>query len=154
LTKSPKYLLDVNVLIALLSEDHMHHQLATDWFVASPGLQWAICSFTEAGFLRYATRPRPGQITMNDATAILAKITQHSGYHYEALSTDWRTMTKPFFQRLFGHKQITDAYLLGLAINHGLTLVTFDKAILHLAGEHRSHVLVLSESEAGKRITQ
>ena len=143
MTKVFRYLLDVNVLIALLDEDHIHHQVVLDWFY-TPGLQWAICAFTEAGFLRHMTRPKIGDMSMEAATAMLERLAREPGYHYLTLSADWRTMTKPFFQRIFGHKQITDAYLLGLAVREKLTLVTLDKAILHLAGEHRSHVLLLS----------
>jgi uncharacterized protein len=48
------------------------------------------------------------------------------------------------FKRLFGYRPITDAYLLGLAVREDLVLVMFDRAMLHLAGEHRSkHVLIL-----------
>jgi predicted nucleic acid-binding protein len=53
-------------------------------------------------------------------------------------------LTRRFARRLHGHNQVTDACLLGLAIREGLVLTTFDKALLHLAGEHKKHVLVLS----------
>jgi toxin-antitoxin system PIN domain toxin len=140
-----RYLLDVNVFLALLSENHIHHQLVTDWFNA-PGLQWAICSFTEAGFLRNATAPRAGQITLSEATAVLARLAQAPGYHYLPMKADWQTLCKPFFPRLYGTKQVTDAYLLGLAVRYGFILVTMDKAILHLAGsECRKHVLLLEQ---------
>jgi len=138
-----KYLLDVNVFVALLAENHIHHPLVTEWFNA-PKLQWAICPFTEAGFLRNATASRPGQITMSEATAILATMAQHPGYHYIPLDADWHTLCSPFFKRLYGTKQVTNAYLLGLAVREELMLVTLDKAILHLAGEYQSHVLLLS----------
>ena len=140
--KARRHLLDVNVLVALLDENHVHHKLVTEWFNA-PGLQWAICPFTEAGFLRYATRPSGGNITVSEATAILTRITQKPGYHYQAISTGWHKLCIPFFKRLFGHNQITDAYLLGLALHERLVLVTFDKAMLHLAGEHQGDVLLL-----------
>ena len=52
-------------------------------------------------------------------------------------------MTKPFFRRLHGHKQVTDAYLLGMAIEEDLILATFDKRIGHLAGEYAKQVLIL-----------
>ncbi len=138
-----KYLLDVNVFVALLAENHMHHPLVTEWF-NTPKLQWAICPFTEAGFLRNATAARPGQITMSEATAVLATMAQHPGYHYLPIVAGWHTLCSPFFKRLYGTKQVTDAYLLGLAVREGLELVTLDKAIVHLAGEHRSHVLLLT----------
>jgi toxin-antitoxin system PIN domain toxin len=138
-----KYLLDVNVFVALLSENHIHHQLVTAWF-STPGLRWAICPFTEAGFLRNATAPRPGQITMSEATAVLARMAQEPEYHYLPIAADWQTLCSPFFMRLYGTKQVTDAYLLGLAVREGLILVTMDKGIVHLAGnEHSKHVLLL-----------
>jgi toxin-antitoxin system PIN domain toxin len=144
LAKAPRYLLDVNVFVALLAENHIHHQLVTEWFNASLSLQWAICPFTEAGFLRNATAPSPGQITMSEATAVLARMAQHPGYHYLPISAEWHTLCSPFVRRLYGTKQVTDAYLLGLAVLEGLTLVTLDKAVVHLAGdEHRKHVLLL-----------
>jgi len=45
----PKYLLDVNVLIALTDEGHVHHQIVMEWFKA-PGLDWGRCAFSEAGY--------------------------------------------------------------------------------------------------------
>jgi toxin-antitoxin system PIN domain toxin len=145
LSKAPRYLLDVNVFLALVSENHIHHQLVTMWF-NTPGLRWAICPFTEAGFLRNATAPRSGQITMSEATAVLARMAQEPGYHYLPIAADWQTLCSPFFTRLYGTKQVTDAYMLGLALREGLVLVTMDKAIMHLAGnEHSKHVLLLEE---------
>lgn len=143
LSKAPRYLLDVNVFLALVSENHRHHQLVTKWF-NTPGLEWAICPFTEAGFLRNATAPRPGQITMSEATAILARMAQEPGYDYLPIEADWQTLCSPFFKRLYGTKQVTDAYLLGLAVQSRLVLVTMDKAISHIAGtEFSKYVLVL-----------
>lgn len=143
MSKAPRYLLDVNVLFALLSEGHVHHELVTAWFNA-PGLQWALCALTEAGFLRNATAPRPGQIDMREATAVLARMAKAPGYRYVPLAADWHTLSQPFSQRIYGTKQVTDAYLLGLAVREGLVLATMDKAILHLAGEpYAAHVLLL-----------
>jgi uncharacterized protein len=144
LADAPRYLLDVNVLVALLDEDHQHHRRATAWF-DTPGLQWAICPFTEAGFLRYMTRPKTGDVTMEEATVMLERLAQEPGYRYQAISAGWQTLCGPFFKRLFGHNQITDAYLLGVAIHEGLVLVTFDKTIWHLAGEHSRHLFILME---------
>ncbi len=143
-TQAPRYLLDVNVFVALLDERHVHHSVVTVWF-NTPGLQWGICPFTEAGFLRYATRPETGNMTMSEASRILARIIEAPGYQYQPVTDDWHTLCRPLFPRLFGPNQITDAYLLGLAVREGLVLVTLDKAILHLAGEYRSHVLLLTE---------
>ena len=56
----------------------------------------------------------------------------------------WATLAAPFRERVFGHQQITDAYLLGLAVREGGVLVTMDKAIRYMAGtQYGKHVLVL-----------
>lgn len=143
MTKVRRHLLDVNFLVALLDEDHVHHETATEWF-RTPGRDWVLCAFTEAGLLRYMTRPKSGETSMHEATAMLARLAQQPGYHYQQISADWQTLSGRFSSRLFGHRQITDAYLLGLATHEGLILVTFDKGILHLAGELRTHVLLLT----------
>jgi uncharacterized protein len=142
LTKPPVYLMDVNSVLARLDEAHEHHEIAKEWFAT--GLQWALCPFTEAGVLRYFTRPKTGGISMGEATAMLERLTHAlPGYRYQPITSDWQTLTKPFFKRLQGHNQITDAYLLGVAVQEGLVLATFDQAMLHMAGEHRQHVHVL-----------
>ncbi|WP_058188208.1 TA system VapC family ribonuclease toxin [Terracidiphilus gabretensis] len=136
------FLLDVNVLLALLSMNHSYHQIAKDWFYRTPRLKWAICAFTEAGYLRIASRP--GQHTVAQATESLASFKKHPGYHYIPIRSDWDTLCSRFFKRLYGTKQVTDAYLLGLAIEENLILVTLDRGIMHLAGdEFEKHVLLL-----------
>ncbi len=144
MSSSPaKYLLDVNALIALLTEDHVHHRLVTAWF-GTPKLWWSVCALTEAGFLRNATAPRSGQITMLEATAVLTRLAGVAGYHYVSITAHWQTLCEPLLSRLYGTKQVTDAYLLGLAVREGLVLVTMDKGIVHLAGqEYAKHVLLL-----------
>lgn len=128
--------------MALLDEDHTHNRTVEQWF-NKPGLQWALCPFTEAGVLRFFTRPKTGDMSMEQVTAMLASLKQQPGYRYQPVTADWQTLTEPFSKRLHGHNQVTDAYLLGLAVREELVLTTFDKALLHLAGEHKSHVLVL-----------
>lgn len=135
-----QYLLDTNVLIASAFEDHPHHKIALGWLGAS-GLQWALCAFAEAGFMRYATSL--AHLDMSGATEILNQLCQHPGYRYHPIRHDWQTLTKPFAKRLHGHQQVTDAYLLGLAIHDRLILATFDQAFLHLAGEYSNRVHLL-----------
>ncbi len=81
---------------------------------------------------------------MSEATEILNHLAQHPGYRYLPIDADWQTLCSPFSARLYGTKQVTDAYLLGLSVREGLVLVTMDKAIIHLAGtDHTKHVLLL-----------
>jgi len=139
----PAYLLDVNVLVALVEPEHVHHQIATDWFGA-PDLDWGLCAFTEAGFLRVATNPKAGGHSVAESTQVLSSLTHHSGYRFWSISAGWEIIAAPLEERVFGHQQITDAWLLGLAIQENGVLVTFDKAIKFLAGKkYASNVLVL-----------
>jgi predicted nucleic acid-binding protein len=117
--------------------------MAVEWF-NTPGLQWALCSWAEAGFLRFATRP--DRLSMSEASGLLDELALYPGYHYHACAQNWRSLTKPFFRRLHGHNQVTDAYLLGMAIHDKLLLATFDKGILHLAGEHSQQVRIVGGS--------
>ncbi len=140
--RSTVYLLDVNVMLALLDERHAHHAAAEVWF-DRPGLRWSVCPFTEAGVLRFFTRPKTGGLSMEQATAMLERLGRRPGYTFQPISAEWGALTAPFRKRIHGHNQVTDAYLLGLAVREGLVLTTFDRALLHLAGEYERHVLVL-----------
>ena len=137
-----RHLLDVNVLVALTAEDHVHHELVSRWFDA-PGLQWGVCPFTEAGFLRVTTNPKIGMHTMEEATEVLVALAEHPGFSFWPIGTGWTTLTAPFRRRIFGHQQVTDAYLLGLAIQADGILVTMDKAIQYLAGAQFSDNLLI-----------
>lgn len=139
------HLLDINVVLALLDQRHVHHAAAEVWF-DSPGLRWSLCAFTEAGILRFFTRPKTGGLSMEQATAMLDRLKRMPGYSFQPISAEWRALTEPFAKRIHGHNQVMDAYLLGLAVREGLVLTTFDKALLHLAGEHERHVLILETS--------
>jgi hypothetical protein len=60
------------------------------------------------------------------------------------MTTGWIDLAAPFRDRLFGHQQVADAYLLGLAVKENGVLISLDRAILYLAGpQYRKHLLVL-----------
>jgi toxin-antitoxin system PIN domain toxin len=139
-------LLDLNVLIALVDSAHQHYQKAQDWFVSSRNSHWGVCPLTEAGFLRVTTNLnyRPKSRTFGEAIAILQLLKGHADYWYWEIDKSWVEVTAPFVMRINGHQQVTDAYLLGLAIGKNLELVTFDKGIRYMAGaEFSRNVLVL-----------
>ena len=139
-----KYLVDVNVLIALTDEEHVHHKRAMRWFDASGHRDWGVCAFSEAGFLRVVANPKAGSRSVGEATELLARLRKHRGYRFWPMVEGWATLAAPFRERVFGHQQITDAYLLGLAVREGGVLVTMDKAIRYMAGtQYGKHVLVL-----------
>lgn len=139
-------LLDVNVLCALMHEGHVHHRRVTKWFTETPRLQWALCSLTEAGFVRVSTNPRNHtmNITFEDAAEMLSSLERHPGYHFWPIADTWNKLTAPFAGRIFGYKQVTDAILLGLAIQRKGMVVTMDSAFRQLAGpDYAGNVRVL-----------
>lgn len=138
------YLLDVNVLFALTEEEHEHHALVMKWFESSSPGSWGVCPFTEAGFLRLATHPRVGAHAMEEAIGMLASVASFPGYRFWPITDPWTALTRPFSARLFGHQQVTDAYMLGVAVKERGVLVTLDRAIRYLAGpEYGENVLLL-----------
>ena len=141
-----KSLLDLNVLIALTDPEHQHHQKARNWFASSGRERLGVCPLTEAGFLRVTTNPAysPKPHTFEESIAILQVLKGRDDYWYCPIAESWVTLTVPFAARISGHQQVTDAYLLGLAIKEKGVLVTFDKGIQYMAGvEFARNVLVL-----------
>ena len=141
-----KHLLDVNVLIALTSDEHEHYRRANEWF-ASLGLQeWGICPLTEASYVRFVTNPATsfGARSFSHATAVLADLARRPGFRYWPITERWVVLTDPFRTRIFGHQQVADAYLLGLAVKEDGVLVTFDRGLKFMAGaEYSRNLLVL-----------
>ena len=141
-----KNLLDLNVLIALTDDTHRHFGRAWDWMGTLGNENWGICPLTEAGYVRVTTNPaaQTGARTLAKSAAVLKELSRESGYCYWPITESWATLTAPFTDRIFGHQQVTDAYLLGLAIKEGGVLVTFDRGLKYMAGtEFARNLLVL-----------
>ena len=138
------HLLDVNVMIALTEREHSNHRRAAQWF-GTPGLQFALCAFSEARFLRMAINPRVGGHTLDEAGAVLETFERHPGYRFWPVNSGWADLAAAVRDRILGHQQITDAYLLGLAIKRNGVLVSMDKGIKYLAGQKFSRNLLLLE---------
>ena len=139
-------LLDVNVLIALTSIEHPQYAATQQWFDSLVNEDWGICPLTETGYVRIVTNPASGPIvrTFAQAAAVLADLAQREGYRYWSITDTWCSLTASFRGRIFGPQQVTDAYLLGMAIKEGGVLVTFDRGLKYLAGtEFASNLLIL-----------
>lgn len=123
------YLLDVNVLLALSDPMHLHHDPAHRWFAAGGQAGWATCPLTENGFVRVASHPsypnRPGDAPV--VLALLRRLCALEGHHFWPAVVSLREIVQP--EALFTHAQVTDLYLLGLAVAQGGTLATFDGRI-------------------------
>jgi hypothetical protein len=133
------------VLIALTDDKHLLHVRAIQWFEGSGYRDWGVCALTGAGFLRLLANPQVGSLTVAEATDVFAALIDHPGYRFWPINDDWASLSAPFIERVFGHQQITDAYLLGLAIKEGGILVTMDKGIKYLAGTAFSKNVLLLE---------
>ena len=113
-------LLDVNVLVALSWPEHEAFARSHRWFARHAAAGWATCPITQAGFVRVVSNPAFSMLTITprEALANLAITMKHSGHHFWRDDISLVQATEPFAARMVGHQQITDAYLLGLAIHH------------------------------------
>lgn len=129
------YLLDTNVLIALLWPSHAHHALAVRWFTRHRSSGWATCPFTQAGFVRIVSNPAFSRdaVTPRDALGVLAANTASRDHVFWPDELPLAEAVAVAGSRLLGHQQVTDAYLLGLALRRGGMLATLDERITALA---------------------
>jgi len=139
------YLLDTNVLIPLLWPMHTEQSKARKWFAANAVKSFATCSLTQAGFLRITSSLSitGERYSLSDARELLFEFTKWPGHAFWPTAMDYFEATAPFERRMYGPKQITDAYLLGIAKHHGGKLATFDKAVKSLAGPEFSDLVEL-----------
>lgn len=131
MAKSRVALLDVNLLVALFDPDHVHHDLAHDWFAEQRHHGWATCPITENGLVRVLSNPAYGASAIRPAalTRALARFCA-SGHHEFWPATPSITDDRVFDVSVAsGHRQITDLYLLGLATAMEGCLATFDRSI-------------------------
>jgi uncharacterized protein len=146
-------LLDVNVLVALFDPDHIHHELAHDWFSDHEDAGWATCPITENGFVRVVTSPTYNSSGLRSVDLIERLRTfcrsRHHAFWSDSVSLRDRKLFKPSLIR--GHRQLTDVYLLGLAVKMRGQLVTFDTTIPAGAviGASRAALTIVSPSEPG-----
>jgi toxin-antitoxin system PIN domain toxin len=126
-------LLDVNALVALAWDSHVHHGAVRAWFRANSASGWATCPVTEIGFIRVSSNPKvlPSPISPAAAGEVLKRLRAAGAHRF--LGNDV-SATAPDFPEIAGHRQLTDALLLTVARRHGTRLVTFDGGIAALAG--------------------
>lgn len=123
-------LLDVNVLIALCDGRHEHHEMAAHWFLAHAAEGWASCPLTQNGALRIMSAPAyPGARPVVQVLAQLQTLCASAHHHFwpDALSLLQAGILNA--RHVLGHRQLTDAYLLALAVHQQGRLVTLDGAV-------------------------
>jgi len=139
-------LLDVNVLLASVDRDHVAYRKIHSWLDQHGTKAWATCPLTQAGFVRILSNRgfHAHPVNVDEACDLLSALTSRPDHHFWSMDMTLGEAVRPFRERLFGHRQITDAYLLGLAIKNKGQLVTLDGGIEALAGsEWRRYVSVL-----------
>jgi toxin-antitoxin system PIN domain toxin len=123
------HLLDINLLLALTDPMHVHHGLSQKWFLAKGRQAWATCPLTENGFIRIASHPnypnRPGDVPA--VLSILRQVCEAPGHHFWADSVSILKFLEP--DAIITHAQITDVFLLGLAVHNRGKLATLDQHI-------------------------
>jgi toxin-antitoxin system PIN domain toxin len=127
------YLLDVNVLVSLLDERHPMHVAAHRWFGSAIGHgdEWATCAVTENGCLRVASNLRYAGISpvgFRELISALDVICREEGHQFWPMDVSIRELLSA--EAVLAPKQITDVYLLGLAVAHEGKFATFDEGIV------------------------
>lgn len=139
-------LLDINVLVALLWPAQESHSKVQTWFKRRSSEGWATCPLTQAGFVRIISNPAfsPSAVSPGEATQALKKSLAHPNHEYWPADVSYLEAIEPFGSQIVGHKQVSDAYLLGLAIHHKGKLVTMDRGIQELLTPRlREHVILI-----------
>jgi len=123
-------LLDVNVLIALLDADHALHSTATHWFASHARAGWASCPITQNGCARVMSHP--SYPNAHPVRSIMERLREacasalHEFWPDDVSLLDARVADAA---RIHGPRQLTDVYLLALALRHGGQFVTFDGSV-------------------------
>jgi len=125
-------LLDVNALVALAWDSHVHHSAIRAWFAANSRGGWATCPITESGFVRVSSNPKvlPSAIGVQPARGVLSALRAVGGHTFLVDDVAIGDADVPMMS---GHRQVTDAHLLTIARRQAVRLVTFDRGIFALA---------------------
>ncbi len=139
-------LLDVNVLIALLDAGHVHHGAAMRWLSQEVGHGWASCPITQNGCIRIMSQPAyPGALPVGEVAARLKEAALDSSHRFWPDDIDLLQDQVVHWPHILGHRQLTDVYLLALAVKHGGRFVTFDarSSVDAVAGAGAQHLALI-----------
>lgn len=144
------YLLDVNVLIALIDPAHVQHDVAHQWFADQGQQAWATCPLTENGVLRIVGHTRypnsPG--TPAAVAQLMAGMCALPGHVFWSDDISLLNTDRLDIARLLTSGQVTDSYLLALAYHHNGQLATFDRRLVTDAVRNGKQTLHLITSTA------
>ncbi len=128
------------MLLALAWPSHIYHTMAQTWFLKNAKSGWATCPLTQCGFIRISSNPSFSKdaVTPHEALHILHRNISSPNHIFwpDDISFD---IQPPVVSLLSSHRQVTDAYLLSLAVNKGGKLVTLDRKITVLLTSDSPH---------------
>jgi uncharacterized protein len=144
-------LLDVNLLLALFHDGHVHHDVAHDWFAEHGETGWASCPLTENGLARILGNPARVQEhhPLPGIVDLLRTFCAHSKHTFWADDISLQDRHRFNLEAIRGHQQIADVYLLGLAVKNGGRFVTLDQRIplAAVTGATRASLEVIAPAE-------
>ena len=138
-------LVDTGPLVALFDPDHVHHEAAHAWFGAHRVSGWATCPLTENGVVRILSNPAYSPTAERPAEIAGRLLTFRASGDHAFWPDDVSICDAKTFKLSVGHRQLTDVYLLALAVRHGGRLATFDRSIVAEAvrGAKPEHLVVV-----------
>jgi uncharacterized protein len=145
--RSPRLLLDVNVWIALFDDQHVHNHRALS-LIEQPGLKIATCPLIENAVLRITNMPSYNRLSPAGFDVVRQKmelVCRDTNHEFWPDDISLRADPVLDWERVSGHNQITDAYLLALALKHRGCLATFDQriALSAVRGAKSEHLKLL-----------
>ena len=136
----------MNVLIALADEKHSHHQRALDWLNSNTEQGWATCPITLNGCVRILAQPRySNPLSVMEAVRRLRELVSDSQHRFIPDDVNLFDEGLVDVSSISGHRQLTDIYLLALAVAHGLQFVTLDRGVRmeSVKGANEKHLVVI-----------
>jgi uncharacterized protein len=126
------FLLDVNVLIALIDPAHIHHDAAHAWFAGEGRKAWATCPLTQNSVLRVVGHRRypnsPG--TPASVAQVMKELCALPGHEFWTDDISLLDGKRVEVGRILSSAQVTDSYLLALALANSGKLATFDRRLV------------------------
>jgi toxin-antitoxin system PIN domain toxin len=140
------WLLDANALIALGWPAHEHHAVMLAWFGRHAGEGWATTPVTQSAFVRIVSQPAfSGRvISVPQVAELLLRNTAHPQHRLLPMDFGFEQVLGCCTGGLYGHRRISDAYLLAAAARHGARLITFDTGIAQLLATDTERERLLS----------
>lgn len=139
-------LLDTSVLIALLDSRHVHHDMAAQWLNHNATRGWASCPLTINGCIRIMSQPAyPHPVPMQDVAQRLTEAMAESDHEFWPDDINVASTPHINWQYALRSAQLTDIYLLALAVKHEGYLLTLDRGIarLSVSGAQDKHLITL-----------